>query len=203
MKDDINPAKQGSEDDAIRQARNALRRERIIAREALSADEHARRSALGLDHLAGQLSAREPSLLGFYWPIHAEVDCRPLIAKLLAQGWPACLPHITDRHQAMGFREWMPTTKMADGEYGIPTVDTGPFVEPDVLLIPVNVFDAKGFRLGYGGGYYDRTLAAMKARPYVMGVSFELARVDSIQPHLQDIAMNAVVTESGVTVFTE
>ena len=90
---------------------------------------------------------------------------------------------------------------MTEGEHGIPTVEAGPEVSPKVLLLPVNAFDRKGFRLGYGGGYYDRTLAAMVPRPFVIGVGFELGRVDSIRPHAQDCAMDAVVTEAGAKFF--
>ena len=200
MKDSIDPAKQRNEDTAFR---NRLRRERIIAREALPADEHARRSALVLDHLAGLISTREPLLLGFYWPIRAEVDCRPLVSTLLARGWRACLPHISDRNQAMRFREWTPKTKMVEGEYGIPTVEAGPFVEPDLLLIPVNVFDTRGFRLGYGGGYYDRTISALPKWPDLIGIGFDLARVDSIRPQVSDIPMKAVATELCAEVYSK
>ena len=98
---------------------------------------------------------------------------------------------------------------MIAGEYGIPTVadsgqdasGAGVMVTPEVLLLPLNAFDRRGFRLGYGGGYYDRTLAAMAHRPLVIGIGFELGRVDSIRPHAQDFAMNAVVTERGVELF--
>ena len=190
--------KQGNEDAAFR---STLRRERLVAREALPATEHEQASARLLNHLYALLSQRQPSLLGFYWPIRAEVDCRPLVTRLIPLGWHVCLPIILRRHEAMGFRVWTPTSPMTEGEHGIPTVEAGPEVSPKVLLLPVNAFDRKGFRLGYGGGYYDRTLAAMVPRPFVIGVGFELGRVDSIRPHAQDCAMDAVVTEAGAKFF--
>ena len=90
---------------------------------------------------------------------------------------------------------------MIAGEHGVPVVAHGPWVIPDVLLIPVNVFDQKGFRLGYGGGYYDRTLVVMVKKPYVVGVGFDLARVGSIRPHAFDRAVDVVVTESRAETF--
>ena len=195
-------AKHNGEDGAFR---SALRRERLRARESLPAAAHAQASAKLLDHLYALLIQRPPSVLGFYWPIRAEIDCRPLVARLIALGWSACLPVIMRRHDAMEFRAWTPASAMVHGEHGIPTVAedpaTDPFITPDVLLLPLNAFDRKGFRLGYGGGYYDRTLAAMTPRPFVIGVGFELGRVASIRPHAQDCAMDAVVTERGPEFF--
>jgi 5-formyltetrahydrofolate cyclo-ligase len=192
--------KHSSEAAAFRQA---LRRERIAAREALPAAEHVRQSAAVLDHLHGFLTTKLPGSLAFYWPIRAEVDCTPLVLRLIKHGWCACLPVVLARHAAMVFREWSPSTPMVMGQHGIPTVADGDIVVPQVVLMPVNAFDRKGYRLGYGGGYFDRTLAALVPRPFAIGVGFELGRVESIYPHAQDLAMNAVVTDGGVETFPE
>jgi 5-formyltetrahydrofolate cyclo-ligase len=192
--------KEGGESRAFRAA---LRRERIAAREALGADEHAARSQEIRRHLQQFLCPHGPATVAFYWPIRAEVDCRPLIDDLLVAGWRACLPVIVAPTTAMVFRRWTPDTAMASGHHGIPTPETGEEMVPDVVLLPVNVFDAKGYRLGYGGGYFDRTLAALAAAgkpPLVAGVAFALAGTETIRPHAQDIQMDAVVTEYGVIV---
>lgn len=203
MADSIDRSKQGNEDTAYR---SEMRQARIRAREALPADRHAQLSASVLEHLRVLLAQCQAARLGFYWPIRSEIDCRPLVARLIKQGWSACLPHIVDRSAAMTFRDWTPATAMINGEHGIPTVsdEASPqtVAVPDVLLLPVNAFDGQGFRLGYGGGYYDRTLAALPRRPWVVGVGFDLARVDSIRPHSQDHPLDAVVTESGVERFS-
>jgi 5,10-methenyltetrahydrofolate synthetase len=96
---------------------------------------------------------------------------------------------------------------MLADRYGIPTPSSGNFVTPDALLLPVNAFDAAGYRLGYGGGYFDRTLAALNSaqqpvrpRPLAIGVGFELARVGSICPEPHDLPLDAMVTERGVFV---
>ena len=94
---------------------------------------------------------------------------------------------------------------MLPDRYGIPYPVSGQILFPDVLLLPVNAFDAAGYRLGYGAGYFDRTLAqlaAQKRRPLAIGVGFELARVDSIHPAAHDVPLDAVVTEGGIDVFS-
>lgn len=182
--------------------RRALRRECITAREAMPARLHAHKSTAALDHLHRLLTERAPGMLAFYWPIYAEIDCRPLMLRLLTAGWRACLPAVVDRAQALEFREWTPDSRMAPDVHGIATVAKGPAVLPDVLLLPVNAFDREGYRLGYGGGYFDRTLAILVPRPYAVGVGFDLARVDSIGPHAHDCALDVVVTESGIETFS-
>lgn len=190
--------KQSNEATAFRQS---LRRKLIVARESMPAALHARKSAAVLGHLNRLLAPRTPGMLAFYWPIRAEVDCRLLLPRLLALGWRTCLPVVVDRAQALEFREWTPDSHMVPGEHGIPTVAKGLTVLPNILLLPVNAFDREGYRLGYGGGYFDRTLAAMLPRPYAVGVGFDLAQVDSIGPHEKDCVLDAVVTESGVERF--
>ena len=92
---------------------------------------------------------------------------------------------------------------MAVDRYGIHFPASGTALTPDTLLIPVNAFDGKGFRIGYGLGYFDRTLAGMVPRPLSIGVGFALARVVSIHPQAHDIPLDAVVTEAGIELFTD
>ena len=183
-------------------ARAALRREKIAEREALPPREHARRSDALAAHLAALLVRLQPKVLGFCWPIRGEFDCRPLVARLIAEATRACLPMVTEPDAAMDFREWRPGCAMLTDRYGIHYPAAGAALHPEVLLMPVNVFDGSGFRLGYGGGYFDRTLAALTPRPLAVGLGFELARVASTQPGPYDIALDAVVTEEGLEVFS-
>lgn len=116
-------------------------------------------------------------------------------------GFSALLPVVVETHAPLLFRAWTLQSKLENDRYGIPTPATGEFVIPEALLIPVNVFDAAGYRIGYGGGYFDRTLAALKmqdVQPLRIGVGFELARVDSIRPAAHDVPLDATVTEAGV-----
>jgi len=185
--------------------RSTLRREKIAAREALPAGEHRRLSNSIEAHLAGLLQSARPRRLGFCWPVRGEFDCRPLVSRLIASGVQACLPRVMAPGTALTFCAWQPDSKMLIDQYGIHYPANCALLTPDVLLMPVNAFDAAGYRLGYGGGYFDRTLAAFAAQalqPLTIGVGFELARVASIFPAAHDIPLDAVVTEAGVELFS-
>ncbi len=90
---------------------------------------------------------------------------------------------------------------MNEDRYGIPTPAAGDFLQPQALLIPLVAFDAAGYRLGYGGGFFDRTLASLHPRPLAIGVGFELNRVETIHPEAHDARLDAIVTEAGVMTF--
>jgi len=107
------------------------------------------------------------------------------------------LPVVVAEGQPLAFREWTPETPLAPDRYGIPTPTAGEWLTPDLILLPLNGFDAAGFRLGYGGGYFDRTLAALAPRPLAVGVGFEINRVDSIRPEAHDQRLDWIVTENG------
>lgn len=192
-----------------------MRRQAIAARAALPATLHAAHSAcieaaleaeldaLGAVTSAGLFTPQAPTYvrrLGFCWPHQGEFDARPLVQRLLAQGWTACLPVVVAADEALAFRPWTPDTALAPDRYGIPTPTSGEFVDPDVLLIPLVAFDSRNYRIGYGGGFFDRTLADLAARGHAtvsIGVGFELARVADTLPGPHDIALDRVITEGG------
>jgi 5-formyltetrahydrofolate cyclo-ligase len=105
------------------------------------------------------------------------------------------LPVVVERARPLVFREWWPGIRMVPGIWGIPVPAEGDAVLPDALLAPLVGFDARGHRLGYGGGYYDRTLAALPERPLVIGVGFEPSGMETIHPQPHDIPMDLIVTE--------
>lgn len=182
-------------------ARRELRRAAIARRMALDPGEHARRSRRIREHLAAHFPQLSSLRVGFFWPMNREPDLRPLLADWLEGGdssFAALLPVVVDRDGALAFRGWRSDTAMVKDRYGIPTPAAGDFLPPQALLIPLAAFDAAGFRLGYGGGYYDRTLARLRPRPLAVGIGFELARVDSVHPEPHDERLDAVVTEAGI-----
>ncbi|MBZ0131959.1 MAG: 5-formyltetrahydrofolate cyclo-ligase [Rhodocyclaceae bacterium] len=181
----------------LRAYRNALRSRLIAAREALPAAEHARLSQAIERHLADLVDATSPRILAFCWPFRAEFDARSLIAARLPHGLRACLPVVMDSNSPLEFREWTPRSEMIEDRYGIHIPARGDTLQPDAILMPLNGFDEAGYRLGYGGGYFDRSLAGMNPRPLAIGVGFELARVDSIRPQSYDLPMDTIVTEAG------
>jgi 5-formyltetrahydrofolate cyclo-ligase len=178
--------------------RVVLRREKLAARMALGPAAHAALSASLERHLAALLLPLMPQTLAFCAPVRGEFDARPLAARLIEQGWHAAMPVVTAVDAPMRFHAWTPSSAMSADRYGIPIPRDGAEVVPDIVLLPLLAFDAQGFRLGYGAGYFDRTLAAMVPRPRAIGVGFELGRVPDIRPQPHDVGLDAVVTEAGV-----
>lgn len=178
--------------------RAALRREKLAARLALDPVAHAALSARLDQHLSALLTPLAPHTLAFCAPVRGEFDARPLAARLIGCGWRAAMPVVTAVGAPMRFHAWTPTSAMGADRYGIPIPKNGAELVPDIVLLPLVAFDAQGFRLGYGGGYFDRTLAAMVPPPQAIGVGFELARVADIRPQAHDIRLDAIVTEAGV-----
>lgn len=198
--------------------RRQLRKTLIERRLALPDDDCARYSA----RICAQLREHFPQLAGmrvaFCWPVNKEPDLRPLLAAWGSEGgageeyrgngnsgdsgFCALLPVVVGEDMPLAFRAWTPDTPLSADRYGIPTPAIGDFQTPEALLLPVNAFDAAGYRIGYGGGYFDRTLAALASgpgpAPLAIGVGYELARVATIHPEPHDMPLAAVVTEAGV-----
>ena len=175
--------------------RRALRRDMVARRAALSDAGHEALSARIVDHLLMALPL--PRVVAFCWPIKHEPDVRAAIPRWAAQGVSAALPVVVREGAPLAFRLWTPDTPLAADRYGIPTPTAGEFVQPDMLLLPLNGFDADGYRLGYGGGYFDRTLAALSPRPLAVGVGFEINRLPTIRPEAHDQRLDWLVTEAG------
>ena len=134
---------------------------------------------------------------GFYWPMPDEPDLREAAARWSRAGAKASLPE-TVRGAPLTFRPWSPGCTMRAGIWNIPVPDTAEKAYPAVLLIPCLGFDAKGYRLGFGGGFYDRTLAAMQPRPLAAGVAYSACGMQSIRPEAHDIPLDLVVTERSI-----
>ncbi len=179
--------------------RATLRRTKLIERQALPADAHQDFSQRIESHLEKLLHQHPFRVLGFYWPIRAEFDCRPLVTRLLSETpeRQACLPVVSAPRCPLTFRAWTPDCALLTDAYGISFPAREEELIPDVLLIPVNAFDQQGYRLGYGSGYFDRTLASLHPSPLTIGIGFELARVASIAPESHDIPLDIIVTEAG------
>ncbi|HUQ73629.1 MAG TPA: 5-formyltetrahydrofolate cyclo-ligase [Burkholderiales bacterium] len=136
--------------------------------------------------------------LAICWPIKGEYDARHFARTMRDRGALTALPVVVAPKQPLIFRDWHPGVRLATGKLDIPYPVDSPEVQPDVVILPMNGWDAKGYRLGYGAGFFDRTLASLAKRPVTIGVSYELARLDTIHPQEWDIPMDYVVTERGV-----
>ena len=182
--------------------RATLRKQMLARRLALDPSEHARLSARVVAHLLQLPAVRPGSCIGFCWPIRNEPDIRGAIEHWRAKhACQSALPVSVEASAPLRFRAWSPDTPLLADRHGIPTPSEGSWLTPDILLLPVNAFDAAGYRLGYGGGYFDRTLASMQPRPLAIGVGFELNRVDSIHPEPHDQKLDWMVTEAGAVAY--
>ncbi len=183
----------------VRLWRKAKRAVLIERRLAMSAEERAARSEAITAALARALPSCHGALIGFYWPFKGEYDPQPLARFLYGDGVRLALPVVVEKAKPLIFREWWPGMPMMHGVWNIPVPAGGKPVSPNVLLAPVVGFDGRGYRLGYGGGYYDRTLAALPAKPQLVGIGFELSRIVTIHPQPHDIPMDLIVTERQTT----
>lgn len=175
--------------------RKAERARLIEARLAVSARERtgrAGRIAAGLDSALGTVSRR---IVAAYWPFRGEPDLRNWTIRVIERGGRIALPVVIRKGWPLEFRLWSPGDPLERGVWDILVPSRGPAVEPDVVIAPVVGFDAAGYRLGYGGGFYDRTLAGMTRRPRTIGVGFAEARIPTIYPQPHDIAMDQIVTD--------
>lgn len=150
------------------------------------------------DLFLARLSLPAGTAISFYWPMRNEIDPRPLVMHLHRAGHPCALPHVIAKGQPLGFRAWHPGLVMIKGSYGelIPGPEQ-PSVRPDILLVPFLAFDRRGYRLGYGGGYYDRTITALRETGGVVaiGVGFGDQEVSVVPSHDRDAVLDWVVTE--------
>jgi len=178
--------------------RKANRERLIAARMALPAttlEEYRQRIDRSLE-LSFPGLAR--SRLAFCWPIKHEYDARHFARTLRERGALTALPVVVAPKKPLVFREWHPGVKLAVGALNISYPVDSPEIQPNAVILPMNGWDAQGYRLGYGAGFFDRTLASLAKRPVVIGVSYELARLETIFPQEWDIPMDYVVTERGV-----
>jgi 5-formyltetrahydrofolate cyclo-ligase len=178
--------------------RKAERERLIAARLAIPAAERRRlsqRIAAWLDLALGDVSGR---IVSAYWPFRGEPDLRPWIRSLEERGAVCSLPVVVQRHAPLVFRSWRRDEPLEPGVWKIPVPSNGITVTPDIVVAPVVGFDDHCYRLGYGGGFYDRTLAALPRRTWVVGVGYGQQAIKTIYPQDHDVAMEMIVTESGI-----
>jgi 5,10-methenyltetrahydrofolate synthetase len=175
--------------------RAAERKRLIEARLAFDAQERQARSdriAAKLDRIVGKLGGR---IISSYWPFRGEPDLRNWSIRIIERGGRIALPVVIRKGWPLEFRIWSPGDPLERGALDILVPARGPSVQPDVALAPVVGFDAANYRLGYGGGFFDRTLAAMPRRAFVIGIGYAESRLTTIYPQPHDIAMDAIVTD--------
>ena len=181
--------------------RHGWRKQILQQRRDMPPDERGRADAALDAQLRAALDTITQGTLAFYWPIQAEFDARPAVTDWLAARAPAqretlrraVLPVVVSRNQPLRFRQWNPATVMQPAGFGTSVPSTGEWLPPTVLLIPLVGFDAAGYRLGYGGGYYDRTLPTLTPRPQTIGIGYAAGRLETIDPQPHDFKLDAIL----------
>jgi len=182
-------------------------------RDGLAADQVAARfiaafsrgSRLGPD--SDHAGLRPDAVVAGYWPLGSELDVRPLMIRLVAAGAALVLPVVRAAGQPLEFRRWQPGDPLQPGEYGVmQPLSTAPVAIPALLLVPLLAFDKDGWRLGYGAGYYDRTLAELRDRqgtepPLAIGIAYAAQEMPALPHHAGDHKLDGVVTEQAARRF--
>jgi 5,10-methenyltetrahydrofolate synthetase len=153
----------------------------------------------GVSDILGDRYLERHDAIALYWPIKDEPDLRPLMTSMHRDGQRMALPVVEHSAAPLVFRERTPETRMDRGVWNIPVPPrTAPPVQPVIVLVPLLGWDGEGYRLGYGGGYFDCTLAALTPRPFCIGIGLAAARLSTIFPQPHDIPFDAILTEHGV-----
>ncbi len=177
----------------------ALRRESLARRAAIPHDTREQAAAALAERALSFLDLPELVAVSGYYPCGDELDVMPLLRRLIGEGHTVGLP-VTQKGQPLIFRAWTPETRMARGVLDIPVPpEDAPEVTPVVLLAPLAAFDDRGYRIGYGGGFYDRTLAKLRASGPVtaVGVAFAEQRVDRVPNEPHDEPLDWMLTPEG------
>jgi 5-formyltetrahydrofolate cyclo-ligase len=187
-------------DDEKTGLRDRMRKLRLVADQKQGPDAAMAITRHVLDGM-GALGLRPGSILAGYYPIDTEVDVRPVMSRLAERGVICALPAIVEMNAPLTFRRWHPTDAVENGPLGTlqPPADAGE-VDPDVLFVPLLAFDDRGYRLGQGAGYYDRTLARLRAeRPVVaVGIGFAALARDAVPFADHDQRLDWILTESAL-----
>lgn len=175
------------------------RREQLIAARLAIGPEtravHSQAIADALDRELGNVSGRAVSL---YWPFRGEPDLRPWMERVTARGATCLLPIVVEKGRPLIFRSWQQGETLARGVWNIPIPAGGREMLPDIVISPVVGFDPRLYRLGYGGGFFDRTLATHPGQPLIIGVGYASQHIATIHPQPHDIPMTRIITEKGL-----
>ena len=184
----------GSDKETVREKAKALRKEAAGAAGAADAETGRRLAAQFLDHVPWEKGA----IVGGYWPIGDEIDPRPLLEALDRAGCGLALPVVAAATERLIFRAWRPGDPLESGAYGIPVPPGSAEARvPSLLLVPLLAFDRSGHRLGYGGGYYDRTIRHLRGQGRLIGVglAYGAQEVPAVPREGDDEALDWIVTE--------
>lgn len=189
-------------DAKIEEAKAALRLAAHKRRAAFHPSMRNEAARAAATHFFEAVPIAKGEVVAGYWPIRDEMDVKSVVARLMDSGQPVCLPVVLGDEQPLELRLWEDGAPLYEAGFGtLAPAEEAPRAAPDVIIMPLLGFDKHGTRLGYGGGYYDRTLAALPKRPRLIGFAFALQEVDVIPREAHDVPLDAIVTEHGVRNF--
>ena len=189
-------------DEKIEEAKAALRIKAHAARAALPQADRADAALAVMRHFFEGITLRAGDVVAAYWRIRDELDCQPILVKLMDSNQTVVLPVVLGPEQPLDLRVWEQGASLYESGFGtLAPSELAPKAEPDIVIMPLLGFDGRGTRLGYGGGYYDRTLAAMAKKPRLIGLAFAAQELDRIPRETHDVPLDAIVTEAGVRHF--
>lgn len=194
---DQRPQQFGGMSPELKAWRKALRAELLAKRMAVPREQRRAWNRAVTRHLLEAFPMLGGATIGFYRAMQGEFDPRLALRTWRRQGATTALAVVAEKNAPLLFREWRPGVRMGKGLFGLPVPEGTRAVLPQALLIPPLGFDAQGYRLGYGGGYFDRTLAAMQPQPLKIGVAFEVSRIPTVHPQPHDVPLDFIVTETG------
>lgn len=186
---------QGASGSDVARWRKAERERLIAERMAWSADIRMARSETIARKLNRAIGKPGNRIVSLYWPFKGEPDLRSWLIQLIERGARIALPVVVEKKAPLEFRLWAPGEPLERGIWNILVPAHGAVVMPDIVIAPVVGFDAENYRLGYGGGYFDRTLAAAPEKPLAIGIGYGESRIRTIYPQPHDIAMDMIVTD--------
>lgn len=173
-------------------------RSRLVAARSLPSEERERATATLMAELEDIIAPQHDMCIAVYWPIRGEPDLRPWMHKVQAAGAQVLLPVMVAEQAPLEFHTWWPECRMKRGLWNILEPAEGKARDPDVVIAPLVGVDESLYRLGNGGGYYDRTLVQLDPRPRVVGVGFAGCVVPTIYPMPWDVPMDVVVLSDGL-----
>ncbi|MCA1334896.1 MULTISPECIES: 5-formyltetrahydrofolate cyclo-ligase [Rhodobacterales] len=172
-------------------------RARLVAARALPSEERQRATANLIDALDRVVAPRAGMTIAVYWPIRGEPDLRPWMGAAHAAGAQVLLPVVVEEHTPLEFQTWSPGCRMTRGFWNILVPADGEVRVPDIVIAPLVGVDEELYRLGNGGGYYDRTLARLDPQPRIVGVGFSACRLPTIYPMPWDVPMSEALLSDG------
>lgn len=179
---------------------------RALIEQRLNLPDRLERAALLQQVMRIWLIDRPDTVIGAYWPIKGEFDPLPALHRWKEDGElldepqlrRIALPVVNKQHKTLTFHAWYPGCPMEEDAYGIPKPKDTEIVVPTLIFVPCVGYGPGGFRLGYGGGFYDRTLASLQPKPFTVGLGYDFAWLPELQPEIHDVPLDAILADTGV-----